>query len=856
MNFSLLFHVLHLLIALAFQKIPRMKKFSFSFLSLIVCGSIIAQGNSSSELLHRIKQLKNPTRVLYLAAHPDDENTRMISWLANDIGAQTAYLSLTRGDGGQNLIGTELGAQLGVLRTQELMQARAIDGGRQYFSRAVDFGYSKNPEETFSQWERDVVLSDVVRVIRQFQPHIIITRFPPDARAGHGHHTASAMLALEAFKLAAKGDAFPEQNLKPWRTKRIFWNHSSWWQRNIDSLAAADPSYFVVDVGTYLPELGLSCNEMASYSRSQHKSQGFGVAVARGSSKEYLKLMDGEMPESGIFDNIPQSWEEAGKSKWAAAINKIEEAFDPHAPHKIVPHIIDAIYTIRPPAGGGYWPYSYLTDELRQLAADALGLKLELLAEQEYAVAGQPIKFKARAIQRSPLKVKVSSLTNNWGKPEVSSYHTTDLVPNELVEEEITLYLPKNAESQPYWLREPYGAMFKVAKPSLIGDPENAPAYRIGVSVDIGDKGFSMDVPARYKFSDRVEGEIERPLMIVPEITVQSAVSKLFFLNDDEKEVSLDFRAFKAGEYTINVSAENWKVEPSEIRLKFSESNQWQSVNLKVKPGKGAGSNNLKIEQRIDSQNIPGESYRLYPVKKLVEIDYSHIDKRMILEEPDIRLISLPLKRKGDKVAYVMGAGDKVAEAIAQMGYEVDLLDEQSLREADLKQYQAVVIGIRAYNTQDWLFNRKDQLEEYMRAGGNVIVQYNTRSRSFQGSDFSPYPFTISRQRVTEEDAAVKFLLPKHPVLNEPNPISQADFDAWVQERGLYFADSWDPAFERPLAWHDKGESDLEGALLIAKVGKGSFMYTGISFFRELPAGVTGAYRLLANLISYEHGGE
>ncbi len=832
-----------------------MKKVLLNLLVLAFCGSSFAQGSSSSELLHRIHQLQNPTRVLYLAAHPDDENTRMISWLSNDIGAQTAYLSLTRGDGGQNLIGMELGAQLGVLRTQELMQARNIDGGQQFFTRAVDFGYSKNPDETFEQWDRDQVLSDVVRVIRQYQPHIIITRFPPDARAGHGHHTASAVLALEAFKKAADGNAYPEQNLKPWRVKRIFWNHSSWWQRNIDSLAAADPSYFVVDVGTYIPELGLSCNELASYSRSQHKSQGFGVAVARGSSKEYLKLMDGDMPEEGIFDGIPQNWEEAGQP-WAEAFNKIKAAFDPQAPHKMVPAIMDALQKIRPPAGGAYFPYSYLYDDLKELAANALGLKLELLAESEYAVAGERMKFTARAIQRSPFEVEVTSLDHNWGKPGIHSYQKTKLPSNELVQAEIELEVPSKSMSQPYWLQEPYGTMFKVHRSDLIGDPENEAAFKIPVDVYLEGREMSLEVPARFKFSDRVEGEIERPMMVVPKITVQSTVSKIFFLDEQSKSLNLDFRSYKAGTYTVLLSADNWKLNPQELTLNFEEGNSLQSVAIEVKPLTGASSNDLEIGLKTISKGVSGESYRVQPIQKLVEIDYSHIDKRMILEEPGISFISLPLKRKGEKVAYVMGAGDKVAEGIAQMGYQVDILDEQALRESELIQYQAVIIGIRAYNTQEWLFKRKDQLEVYMRAGGNVIVQYNTRSRTFQGSDFAPYPFTISRLRVTEEDAAVDFSLPDHAVLNKPNKITQEDFDNWVQERGLYFADSWDESYETPLSWHDKGEPNRDGALLITKVGKGSFMYTGISFFRELPAGVPGAYRLLANLISYEHGGK
>ncbi len=833
-----------------------MKKYLLGIMLIGFALSAKAQQKSSSNLLHRVNQLQNPLRVLYLAAHPDDENTRMISWLANDIGAETAYLSLTRGDGGQNLIGTELGAQLGVLRTQELMQARNIDGGKQYFSRAVDFGYSKNPEETFKQWDREQVLSDAVKVIRQFRPHMIITRFPPDRRAGHGHHTASAMIALEAFDVAADPEAFPEHQLEAWQVDRIFWNHSSWWERNIDSLAASDPSYFVVDVGTYLPELGLSCNELASYSRSQHKSQGFGVAVARGSQKEYLKLMKGSVDGENIFDGLPMSWQDKGFKQWDQLLASIETSFDPQKPQAMLPAILEAIYSIRPKAGGGAWHYQWLLDGLSQLAADALGLKLELLAQEEFAVAGERMKFTARAIQRSPLKVRIADPRTNWGQPYNSNYQEVELIENEVLEQEIELEIPHKATSQPYWLREEYGAMFQVRDTKFIGMAETPPVYEVSVSVMLGERGFRLRVPARYKFSDRVEGEIERPLAVLPKLTASSKSSKLFFLDAKAKEIELDFRAFAPENYSIMLEAEGWELEPQQFDLQFDANDQVISQKVKISPKAGNSSTDLMLYLKQVSEDISGESYKLKPLQKLVEIDYSHIDKRVLLEDPAIKLIPLDLKKRGERVAYIIGAGDKVPEGIAQMGYQVDILDETLMRTSDLEQYQAVILGIRAYNTQDWLWNRQEQLMAYVEQGGTMIVQYNTRSRSFQGDDFAPYPFKISRERVTEERAAPRFTLPEHPVLNEPNKISLKDFEGWVQERGLYFADSWDEAYAAPIAWHDQSEPDRLGGLLIANHGQGAFIYTGISFFRELPAGVPGAYRLLANLISYQNGGE
>lgn len=828
-----------------------MRKYFFLLLAATFCLSADGQSTNAANILHQIQKMQTPLRVLYLAAHPDDENTRMIAWLSNDIGAQTAYLSLTRGDGGQNLIGTELGAKLGVLRTQELMQARALDGGQQFFSRAVDFGYSKNPDETFRQWDREQVLSDAVRVIRQFRPHIIITRFPPDARAGHGHHTASAMIALEAFDKAADPQAFPKQNLEAWQVSRVFWNHSSWWDPKIDSLAANDPTYSVVDVGTYLPELGLSCNELASYSRSQHKSQGFGVSVARGSQKEYLKLMKGSVPEGSIFSGLPLTWTDLGHKDIDKALAKMEADFNPRKPYLSVDGISSLIRTIQAKRDP---KLESLSEALNQLGADCLGLKLELLAEAEYACPGEKLNFTARMIQRSPLEVSVEDARVSWGKPYSSLRNLVDLPENELLEYPIEIELPRNLSSQPYWLHEPYQSMFTVSNESFIGQPENGPSFFTYVDVKVGETGYlKLKVPARYKFSDRVDGEIERPLMILPELTVAVNTQKLFFQAEGEQTISLDFRAFKAGHYKVQLIAENWKVEPANFELNFDAKNQVLAQTVKISQQGNSQRAQLQILQESQTEERAHQSSMVFPIQTLVEIDYPHIDKRMILEDPNIDLIPMDINIKGERVAYIVGAGDKVPDALVQMGYQVDFLDAQSIRESDLKQYQAIIIGIRAYNTQAWLLDRKEQLLDYVAKGGNLIVQYNTVSRSFQGGDFAPYPFTLSRERVTEEDAAPSFPLKDHPLINYPNKLSDADFEDWVQERGLYFASEWDGNYETPISWHDQGEPARLGGLLFATYGEGAFMYTGISFFRELPAGVTGAYRLLANMISYEH---
>ncbi len=818
---------------------------SFSFLS--------AQDQSSSAIYHEISKLSNSARVLYLAAHPDDENTRMISYLANDRKYQTAYLSLTRGDGGQNLIGTELGAQLGILRTQELMQARRIDGGKQFFSRALDFGYSKTADETYQQWGKDLILSDVVQIIRKFRPDIIITRFPPDSRAGHGHHTASAQLALEAFELAADPQAFPDQlkDFEPWQVKRIFWNHSYWWEPKIDSLAANDPSYVKMDVGTYLPELGLSCNELASHSRSQHKSQGFGVALSRGSSLEYLKLLKGEPCNTDPMEGISSAWSRFNFAKGDEMLAEILENYDFSNPSASVNALLKVLEASR--AINQENQKRYFQERLRKIIANCLGLHVELLSASEYSLPDLKREFQLSYVSRSKLNLALPAKENiadaiifdhksikDEGTKLSDSKMFSSIKANESnsislkLEEEVPL-------SQPYWLRNPYQNVFQLDNYLKVGMAENKPSLASYLPVLVEGRLFYLPLAAEYKFSDRVEGEIIRPLMITPQIVVKADRSNLIFVDEEAQELSLNFRAFAAGKYKIKLAAESWTFTPNILELNFDEADSRQIEKVKIKPNGEAVNASLQIINIASGESL----------QSLYEIDYQHIDKRMVLEPADVNLVRLNLSISGQKVAYINGAGDKVAEAIELMGYQVDILDEAALAGADLTNYQAVVAGIRAYNTQNWLMDYEDKLMNYVKSGGNYIVQYNTRSRRSSDLSFGPYPFEISRNRVTEEDAAVKFVLPEHPLLNSPNKLNKRDFDHWVQERGLYFADKWDEKYQTPLAWHDSGEEDLYGALIIADHGEGAFMYTGISFFRELPAGVPGAFRLLANMISY-----
>lgn len=815
-------------------------------LSVYTMPSLIGQTakSSSSEILHELKKLQNPTRVLYLAAHPDDENTRMISYLVNEVGANTAYLSLTRGDGGQNLIGKELSAELGILRTQELMQARAIDGGQQFFTRAVDFGYSKTSKETLEKWGEQEVLSDVVWVIRKFRPDVIVTRFPPDSRGGHGHHTASAELGIKAFELAGDAKAFPNQLefVETWQPKRIYWNASSWWNRDIAKKAADNPDYVVINVGGYSPILGMSSNELASLSRTQHKSQGFGVSVARGGQKEYLQHLAGDKAVESLFSDVDQSWKRYDFNNGNDLLAKIISAFDPAKPYKS----IEALVALKKASASinHDGEKKRFQSKVDQIILSCMGFHAEVLANREFLLADDSVTINLELLNRSPMDLSVKEVLINGSKATINE----ELSNNADFEQDIDINTFNLPWSQPYWIMADYGNLYPVGEQQLIGNPENGPALFATISISLdglksGKELLKVNVPVTHKYSDRVDGEIIKPTFIVPEVAVLPSEKQILFLDGSAQQLELEVQFQNAKEVTLSFIAEGFDVSPAQLLISpASEKDLSAKTIITITPnGKGGASENLRIDVNDE------------PAQALYRIDYPHIDERIVIKQATVGLKTIDLKKQGDYVGYILGAGDEVPEAIRQMGYEVVILDENAIRSQDLSNLKAIVAGIRAYNTQEWLPGVKTELMNYVENGGNYIIQYNTASRDLLSLDLGPYPFKITRNRVTEEDAEAKFLKPDHAVLNKPNKLTQVDFEDWVQERGLYFAGEWDKKYQTPIGWHDDGEDLQKGALLIADHGKGAFMYTGISFFRELPAGVSGAYRLLANLISYEN---
>ncbi|MBF6608319.1 MAG: PIG-L family deacetylase [Flavobacterium sp.] len=799
------------------------------------------------EIYHNIQKLNFLGSVLYIAAHPDDENTRLISYMSNEIKARTAYLSLTRGDGGQNLIGTELGDLLGVIRTQELLEARKIDGGIQFFTRANDFGYSKNPDETLRLWDRDQVLSDIVYVIRKFRPDIIVNRF--DHRSPgttHGHHTSSAMLSKEAFDKSNLKTFLPEQfNLvTPWQPTRLFFNTSHWFYGGKDKFDKADKSkLYRLPIGVYFPMTGKSNQEIASLSRSRHRSQGFGSTGTRGEDLDYLELIKGAAPATpdDLFEGIDTSWTRVtGGTEIGQVLTVVERDFDFKNPSASIPELLRA-YNLIQSLEDPHWKV-VKTNEIKNIIAACAGLFLEAVAKEQDATPGTAIDIDIEAINRSNQPFVLESVSLLPGNREIVKKQM--LGHNIAVNFSENLVLPNNLPyTQPYWLTEPAASgMYTVSDPKNIGLPDVIRNVKVRFNISILGHKLSFTNDVVYKYNDRVFGEVYRPFDIFPDVTLSISNKVVIFPTTVSQKVAVNVKALKddlSGTIKLQLPS-NWRTSPELIPFKIAKKDGVQIVTFEVTPPKNAGEIIAKATAQIGSRIFDQEQ---------ITIDYPHITKQQVLKSAESKFIKLDIKTGGEKIAYIMGAGDEVNKSLSQMGYEVQTLEPWQISKEKLAEFDVVITGVRAYNTIQELADKQQLLLDFVHQGHTMIVQYNTAG-DFVTTDFSPFPLEISRDRVTEEDAKVTFLEPDHKVLNFPNKITSADFQNWVQEQGLYYPDKWDPAFTPIISSHDRGEQPKKGALLIAKYGKGTYIYTGLSFFRELPQGVSGAFRLMANMIS------
>ena len=800
---------------------------------------------NAAEIKQALNKLEVLGSVLYIAAHPDDENTRMIAYMANERKMRTGYLAMTRGDGGQNLVGTEIREYLGIIRTQELLAARRRDGGEQFFSRANDFGFSKDPDETFTIWDRDDALADMVWNIRRFKPDIMITRFDTTRVPGgrmHGHHTASALLAMEAFDIANDPKAFPEQldYVDTWQPKGLYWNTYNFGRANFQSDHEGEPGFYTFDLGKYNPLLGKSYDEISAISRSQHKSQGFGSTGRRGSIKEFLMHWKGEAPEGDVFANVDQTWNRvSGGQRIGELLARANKSYDLENPSAILPDLLDALKGIEA-LEDEYWS-EVKGKELKQVIKAILGLYVEVVAKEYSAVPGEKVGISIEATNRSDAAVSLKSVNIDGMSPININ---KSLANNQRLLQNDSILIPADIQwSQPYWLTEDATlGMYKVGEQEKIGLPENPAALKARFVLDIGDyEGFEITTDLAFKRNDRVKGEFYRPFVVTPPVMANIKEGVLVFPDNEPKAVNVVVTSGQAnvnGTLKLNLP-KGWKSSPQEVSYALAGKNDEATFEFQVLPPKKAQEGYIGV-----TASFNGTDYN----RGLKVINYDHIPVQTIFPKSNTKVVRVDLAKKGQYIGYIMGSGDAIPESLEQVGYNVTLLDPNNINAAGLENFDAVIVGVRAYNTIERMRVVQPELMKYVEAGGTVINQYNTSMRN--QPQIGPYPFSISRDRVTVEGAEVRILEPDHPVINGPNKITQKDFEGWVQERGLYFPNRWDERYTPILSSNDPGETPKDGGLLVAEYGQGYFIYTGYSWFRELPAGVPGAFRIFTNMIS------
>lgn len=822
-----------------------MKKTLFLF-TFLISHCLFGQPNhtSSADIFQNIKKLKVLGSVLYVAAHPDDENTLMLAYLSQDQLYRTGYLSLTRGDGGQNLIGAEQGYNIGLIRTQELLAARKIDGAEQFFSRAYDFGYSKTQTETLNFWDQQKVLGDVVWMIRKFQPDVIITRFPSDSRAGHGHHQTSAYLAAEAFKLSNDPNAYSDQLkfVKPWQAKRIVWNSYSPGFTNNAPNGEQNTPYISAEIGGYNALLGKSYNEIAAESRSQHKSQGFGSAVTRGKRTDYLIHQDGVVAKKSLFEDINPTWSRvAGGDKIEPLVTSLIQNFQLDNPSASVAGLLNIHAELHKLDSTNHYIQLKKT-EIQNLIVQCLGLWFETNPKEYAGVAGEKTNINISIINRSDFPVKL--LSYRWTGAKKDSVVNVALENNLLKQFQIQTTLPTDLKvSQPYWLLKPVDkGNFQIDQQQDVGYPENRSETTTTYVFDIGGQIFSFAKDWQYKFTNPAEGEIYSAFEIRPAVTTNITEPVFIFSDNKSKNVQVRVQSQQAqvdGMVRLALP-KNWKSTPTSYPFDLKDKNQEQVFSFSITPPNGSEEIVIKAEAIVNNKTY---------TQAIKSIAYHHIPTQTIFPPAEAKLVRTNVITTAKKIGYIAGAGDDIPAALRQIGCEVTMLNEAEMTK-NLDVYDAIVVGVRAYNTEARLAHEQKKLMAYVANGGTMVVQYVIPG-SMQVADIGPYPLRTGRDRISEEDAKLNFLLPNHSLLNFPNKITAKDFDGWIQERGLYFAQDWDPNhYDAILTGHDAGEDPKKGSLLYAKYGKGHYIYTGLSFFRELPAGVPGAYRLFANLIS------
>jgi LmbE family N-acetylglucosaminyl deacetylase len=814
--------------------------------------------SGTPEIKLALEKLNVLGSVLMIAAHPDDENTAALAYWARGRNLETAYLSCTRGEGGQNLLGPEQGDLLGVIRTQELLAARRIDGAQQFFTRAIDFGFTKTPEETFEKWGHEATLADVVWVIRKYQPDTIVLRFSGTPRDGHGQHQASAILGKEAFSAAADQSRFPEQlkYVEPWQAKRLMWNAFAFTPEQEKEMAAAKDR-IEFDTGIYNPVLGKSYAEIAGISRSEHRSQAMGSPERKGPSQNFLMTVSGDAPRKDLFDGIDITWNRVpGGSQIGTILGGAAAAFVPEHPEATVPALLKARPLIAALAAhNNIWGVRKLA-EIDEAIALCSGLWVEAVSDRYAAVPGGKLKVTVSVIDRS--NVPESNVSVKLSGPGEDQTVKLDgaLADNKTVSSSVDITIPTNApNSQPFWLAAPHSLnRYEFQDQQLVGRPDALPVMTAKFEVGVGDQRIVLTRPVQFRYVDRLRGELVRPLTIVPAVALNLSMPAMVFTNAKPRklEVVLHSNVPKA-EGELHVEADRgWKVDPAVLPFQMKSMGEEQQETFTITP------------ENFGPENGAAAHFHVYAVVGTQKIDagvqlidYEHIPPQTIFHPAQGLMREAPLTVLSKNIGYIVGAGDEVPDSLRQMGCTVTFLSENDLTAGDLSHFDAIVTGVRAYNIRADLRANEQRLLDYVNSGGTLIVQYNVAEdpRFSQGGPptldhIGPYPLTVGRDRVTVEESPVEFLNMQAPLLRAPNAITSKDFEGWIQERGLYFASQWDPRYQTIIATHDPGEKELPGGMLYAKYGKGVYIFSSYSWFRQLPAGVPGAYRIFANMLS------
>jgi len=825
-------------------------RYAVLLLGLTACSSaaprrVTAQERGAIALGEAVEGLGVTPRVLMIAAHPDDEDTRLIAWLARGQHVETAYLSLTRGDGGQNLIGNELGEALGVIRTEELLAARRIDGAHQYFTRAYDFGFSKTAAETYTHWPHDSLLGDVVTIIRAFRPHIIVAVFTGTPQDGHGQHQVSALLAREAYDVSGDTARFPEAKYGAAWTVPKFYRDRSYFGGGAEALT--------IQVGEYSPLLGQSYSEIASLSRSQHRSQGFGQLIRKGPFtasvyREASRVNSGA--EKTMFDGVDTT----RLNPYRAQIDSIRRRWNAYDPTPIVPSLASLVSTLRKasvPDPDGERTIAIALGRAEHALALATGTAVELTIPHDVVATGTTAHVSVTVYDRgrSPLEFKEMPQGKDDPKPAT-------IAPDSSINRSWTT--TTNRVTQPWWLAKP-----RVG--DLFGVPVSTVAEDQRATMDIGDDTWmqvalavdGMGVPAEYvisknpvqRIADPSRGEIDRPLAWVPliSVTLDQTVEYVPAGTRIERRIPVLLRSASDTERMVQVSLTLPKglVSDSAVRHTVVPAYGARTVEFSVRGTVPAGEATLSAAAELD-----GKRY----TNGYVPIEYEHIRPQRLYRDAAVRLVAVESRvPAGLAVAYIPGVGDNVAPTLQTLGIPVTVLDPASLGSVNLSKFAAIVVGTRAYQASADLKAKNRFLLDYARNGGTLVVQYGQNEMMDPG--VMPYPITLARpaDRVTDENAPVRILDPASPVLNTPNRIGASDWVGWVQERSTYMPRTFDDHYKTVISINDPGEQPNNAGLLVAPLGKGTYVYATLAFFRQLPAGVPGAARLFVNLLAAGH---